>query len=189
MKDEAEAKAKYSVNGKSVKKQLEKNAQAEDKTEATAQMDLSAAKQKINSVKQGVAVLEEGQELPHLKAQYQAANNKMNVADVMARNAEDDYDAANHHLEVAVSEQKRKDERAKVATEIRHKKAITAHRIAELEHFKADHLKKEAKSKLEEAQLARDARNEAVIEEAKEQDEATKKGAKEEVQKAKEKES
>merc|ERR1711959_624986 len=89
--NEADAKAKFNVEGDSVKKQLNNNAEAEDKQEQDAEIDLAAARKKEEATESAVAAMEHGNELPHLKKTQFEAEKKMNEADIVARNAEDDF--------------------------------------------------------------------------------------------------
>merc|ERR1719502_1027006 len=135
LRNNANAKAKFSVDGDSVKKQLAKNAEEEDEQEKNAELELAAARKKEEATESAVAAMEHGNELSHLQKNLIEAQKKLDAADRIARNAEDDFLAAHDHYKQAADEQKRKDERAKVAAEIRHKKAISGHKLAELKLF------------------------------------------------------
>jgi len=165
--NEADANAKFSVARGPVRKQLLKNAKKEDEQEQTAQVELAASRKKAEATEGAFAAMEHGNALPRLKAVHAEAERKMNEADIIARNTENDYVAANGHYKEASNEQKRKDERAKVAAEIRHKKAASGHKLAELQLFKAKHLRKEAKEKLHVARKAKDHRDKSIAAEQK----------------------
>jgi len=162
MRFEADANAKYSTSEAPVKEQLAQNAASEDLTEATASMKLSAAKVKLASLRRAVAVLEHSGELRHLETTQREADKQTKVADLLARNAEKDSNSAEQQLQVAVKEQTLEDASAKIESELRHKKAVTAHELAKLRHIKADSLANEAKAKFDEAKLAKETREAAV---------------------------
>merc|ERR1712166_1041427 len=163
--NKAAADAKFSVNRGPVKAQLKESAKVMEKTEQKADQKLAVEKKTAETAEQGEAQMEHGGELTALKKVADMAERRMDEKDILARNAENAYDEANGHFKHAANEQKRKDERAVSAAELRQKKAVTAQKLAEVQLARKHKLRKEAKTKMQKAEKANGKKSEAHSEE------------------------
>merc|ERR1712166_1502687 len=129
-----------------------------EKTEQKADQKLAVEKKTAETAEQGEAQMEHGGELTALRKVADMAERRMDEKDILARNAENAYDEANGHFKHAANEQKRKDERAVSAAELRQKKAVTAQKMVEEKTKKAE--AKADKAKQDKLNLAKKQGNE-----------------------------
>jgi len=176
--NKADADAKFSVNRGPVKAQLMESAKSMEKTEQKADQELAVERKTAETAEQGEAQMEHSGELAALKKKADMAERQMDEKDVLARNAENAYDEANGHFKHAANEQKRKDERAVSAAELRQKKAVTAQKLAEVQLARKHKLRKEAKTKMQKAEKANGKKSDAHAEEQMVAERATKAEAK-----------